>query len=772
MRLVGRCEPAFEPSAKRRKLSQRMARYTAPQSDDADEQFLFEPGETVEDRSTPREEHDGGSKEQGMIRTSDREELIQCIKRGQKTTWVPKPGLEALYAEINADRKSSTSMSTGVPFGSTGHSLQTQGIRAEKDEVSARPGPSRATDALRRSLSALRTGESPDGLDPQKAGLHAGAGLSTPRKQSYELQHDGSPSLWQLESPEGSTSHFEPSSPSEILRRSRAPSLGNSLSSSFVMRIPTSPLVNATNNPTLDFSPRYPIGSVTDKSTRRRTMPPNAFDLHLSSLDNTTPNFSRPFAHVQSPQTSHPPLRPGHRLQRSLSSFTYQSGIQPQIPPWSRQRRPSLAADNSPRQRASMVGSFEESILRGRMSTPPSKPLDFVAQIGVMGKGNCPNSLKCPAHVTVPFPAVFYNYPSASTSRSISDDNPSPYVGSIDLEHNLKAPEAPRRRSLPSQSSLNSEEIAADITKPENTPIGRALAREAQHTQENRPAMPRVSSGGAYRVPQKGQLQVIIKNPNKTAVKLFLVPYDLEGMLPGMKTFVRQRSYSTGPILEATTEEKQAAIAALDPLSAKDILRYLIHLKFCCTGKGRFYLYDDIRVVFANRLPDGKEKLRNEVQLPEPRFSPHKPRMGSQSRSPSISEGKTSPLRRISVTPEFENLNGLLGLDRMGRFGGEGQEAARLSYHLDSISKYDQNSTDVTTNSPGDVPDGSPLERKVSHIPGFLASTSARSSPVPWPASEGPSVGHGFSATPIEAGHGLLSRKLRELNGNRDDRDE
>jgi hypothetical protein len=30
-------------------------------------------------------------------------------------------------------------------------------------------------------------------------------------------------------------------------------------------------------------------------------------------------------------------------------------------------------------------------------------------------------------------------------------------------------------------------------------------------------------------------------------------------------------------------------------------------------------------VVFANRVPDGKEKLRNEIQLPEPRFSVYKP---------------------------------------------------------------------------------------------------------------------------------------------------
>ena len=32
-----------------------------------------------------------------------------------------------------------------------------------------------------------------------------------------------------------------------------------------------------------------------------------------------------------------------------------------------------------------------------------------------------------------------------------------------------------------------------------------------------------------------------------------------------------------------------------------------------------------MRIVFANRVPDGKERLRNEIQLPEPRYSAYKP---------------------------------------------------------------------------------------------------------------------------------------------------
>jgi hypothetical protein len=128
-------------------------------------------------------------------------------------------------------------------------------------------------------------------------------------------------------------------------------------------------------------------------------------------------------------------------------------------------------------------------------------------------------------------------------------------------------------------------------------------------------------------------LQIIIKNPHKTAVKLFLVPYDLSDMEPGTKTFIRQRSYSAGPIIDMPlsvrknygTDRPEASLNTTEDPKDKPILRYLVHLNICCPSRGRFYLHSSIRVVFANRVPDGKEKLRNEIQLPEPRYSPYKP---------------------------------------------------------------------------------------------------------------------------------------------------
>ncbi|KAI8854684.1 hypothetical protein BC829DRAFT_159065 [Chytridium lagenaria] len=76
----------------------------------------------------------------------------------------------------------------------------------------------------------------------------------------------------------------------------------------------------------------------------------------------------------------------------------------------------------------SLVGSYEESILSGRMSTLPSRPIPFLAEIGVIGFGKGVKArLKCPPHVNLSFPAYFYDL--------LDDETPStPYVGMVDVE--------------------------------------------------------------------------------------------------------------------------------------------------------------------------------------------------------------------------------------------------------------------------------------------------------------------------------------------------
>lgn len=265
----------------------------------------------------------------------------------------------------------------------------------------------------------------------------------------------------------------------------------------------------------------------------------------------------------------------------------------------------------------------------------PSKPLDFTAQIGVLGKGKCKGHLKCPPHVTVPFPAVFYSYPTSGSGRSISDDSPSPYVGQIDLENSLSKedPSTTRRRRRHFSPAAAEDGLLNETGAPRTPRALSADTRRRREKKSRRAESPKCPPGGCYRIPQQGQLQIIIKNPHKTAVKLFLVPYDLGDMEPGTKTFIRQRSYSAGPIIDMPlsarknygTDRPEASLNATENPHDKPTLRYLIHLNICCPSRGRFYLHSSIRVVFANRVPDGKEKLRNENQLPEPRYSPYKP---------------------------------------------------------------------------------------------------------------------------------------------------
>ncbi|KAJ5975777.1 hypothetical protein N7481_009484 [Penicillium waksmanii] len=403
--------------------------------------------------------------------------------------------------------------------------------------------------------------------------------------------------------------------------RARAPSLG-SFSSSYVLKAPTSPLVHQANNTDLDFSPRVSPAESTpfERASRRRTLPPETF----RQLEGSPPPAE--FINMHSPCPSRQPDG-FHNFpcspRRSLTSaYSLQLASTANTTPAYRARRPSLVSDISPKPHAPMVGSYEESILRGRMSMNPSKPLDFTAQIGVLGKGNCKGHLKCPPHVTVPFPAFFYSYPTSGSGRSISDDSPSPYVGHIDLENSLSKDDVNatrRRRRHVSPSKSRESNI------PGETSATRMPSAETQRRREKKSR--RAES------PQKSPGRIIIKNPHKTAVKLFLVPYDLDDMEPGTKTFIRQRSYSAGPVLDMPlsarknygTDRPEASLNSTEDPQDKPTLRYLIHLNICCPARGRFYLHSSIRVVFANRVPDGKEKLRNEIQLPEPRYSPYKP---------------------------------------------------------------------------------------------------------------------------------------------------
>ncbi|KAL5342403.1 hypothetical protein BJX70DRAFT_320688 [Aspergillus crustosus] len=589
-----------------------------------------------------------------------REELIHYIKTAETSRWSQYP----LLRDSGAGHH--------MPPTSLRHPAENQHCTEDdtsqdcfRDQTSSSELASPAE--IERPRSALHSGDFREGASQQE-GQHRIPQSPLPTRNT----NNGAPFFTSSPTTPWFTTPSFPSrtqtAPIQVLEasvseatRSPVPSRG-SFSSNYVLKVPTSPLVHQANNADLDFSSGRESGNQThllDKANRRRTLPPDTFrDLRTASTQARSTQFMDAFSDYSKHYRRS--LASSYSLQ-AASSFHGQS---------LRPRRPSVSSEVSGRTHAPMVGSYEESILRGRMSTCPSKPLDFTAQIGVLGKSKCKASLKCPPHVTVPFPAVFYSYPTSGNGRTISDDSPSPYVGTIDLENSLpRDTSSGSRRRKRHQSPVDNPDsrTTEDLVKTRSTDQETLRRREKRHRRAESPKSP---SGGCYRIPQQGQLQVMIKNPNKTAVKLFLIPYDLSDMEPGTKTFIRQRSYSASPMLDMPlsarsnygTDRPEASLTNFEDPKDKPILRYLIHLNICSPSRGRFYLHSSIRVVFANRVPDGKETLRNEIQHPEPRYSPYKlarepnplrvrPRSGTESRLRSPSPHPTGNYRPTEERP-------------------------------------------------------------------------------------------------------------------------
>ncbi|KAI4133603.1 MAG: hypothetical protein LQ338_000115 [Usnochroma carphineum] len=309
---------------------------------------------------------------------------------------------------------------------------------------------------------------------------------------------------------------------------------------------------------------------------------PKSPTVHVAGVSSTTPWYS--------------PDQPPHYAQLPYSSQGLSAPQRPGLVPL-RSRAPSLNSHSS---------SF--------VAKAPTTPL--VQQSNSTDLDFCPIDLSA---------TVFYSWTGGAGRKHTNvDDEPSPYVGHIDLQH-LPTPAESRKAR---RSRSKSPPDAASPTPIRNDSVRKGVdsrERTVRAYKKQRRASPGPPDlQGGYRIPQKGQLQIVIKNPNKTAVKLFLLPYDLEDMKAGTKTFIRQRCYSTDPVIEGMpskyTSEPNSSTPGASARS-KPTLRYLIHVNICSPSTGRFYLYQHIRVVFANRVPDNKEQLQTEIQVPQPRYS-------------------------------------------------------------------------------------------------------------------------------------------------------
>jgi hypothetical protein len=583
-------------------------------------------------------------------RPLSRGELIERLKRGDSPSWTIRHG----FGRKSPDQRFSPHQSPPTPL------LPSVELRESQEQEGD------------HYLAGLE-------IERPRSALHSGD-----FREEKESNSGGDPSI-----PSLATSPVAPwysDFPSFIGARSfdsRPPSRSKPTSQSpfskFTLLPPTSPLVQASYNTDLDFSPKaVPRRSGSpQKENRRHTFSPHSFQTFRSSpfsgLETTPP---QPQVYFRRDGTC--PYQ-AHQPRRSITLSNHLDSISTPQTPLLRPRGTSNASEVSPLHHAPMVGSYEESILRGRMSTTPSRPLNFVAQIGVLGKGKCKSSLKCPPHVIVPFPAVFYSY--GSGGGRMMDNQPSPYVGLIDLENSLPPPqdnedEGRRRRRYASPTKKLDDHVGSYRDSSPSCAITHTEAlRRKKERLKRRSESPKAPPGGSYRIPQQGQLQIILKNPNKTAVKLFLVPYDLSDMESGQKTFIRQRSYSAGPIIDMPmsartnlgTDRPEASLSHSEDPRDRPVLRYLVHLNICCPSKGRYYLYKAVRVVFANRVPDGKEKLRNEVQLPDPRYSPYKPQRDAPTSTTNLAAEKAGRRRSTPLTYVQNNMDSTDGLSWSAR---------------------------------------------------------------------------------------------------------
>jgi len=195
-----------------------------------------------------------------------------------------------------------------------------------------------------------------------------------------------------------------------------------------------------------------------------------------------------------------------------------------------------------------LLGSYPLSLLHSRMShahkphslscTPNN---GFSVHLGALGKGrSCPPELRCPGHEILPLAATYYDLEDGGRKSQ------TPWVGTVDLEQHYYG----------KYTTDHSDDAALQVSlAPPDYP--------------------------GYRVAPVGQLQILVKTP-KSAIKVFLVPYDLRSLAPGGRLLARERTYVQASAA-STAASSSASPTSIKPAGGtKEKLRYSFQLQFIC----------------------------------------------------------------------------------------------------------------------------------------------------------------------------------------------